>query len=898
MAGTVEMRYLLFLVLLLCVNAALAQQEKVIAAQVIAGHGGYELPINVTNRNKEAIKNLEVSVVEVPQGITNLTIEAYKIQASENSGPYGLGGTAIADSPKGIESLAPGETGYYTVRFDVSLDAKAAENALLKFKVRAGDADFDDPDPSLLLKIVNPVPSEVYYKLVSIETRSRLEDEITSSSVTRRRFDAGTASFAWTKDTTQSRYKFVETQSMGFHEYPEKIILGQPFSFNASVITQRDIFPGWCQSAEEQALNFHAGITIKSATRTSIKSVPYRISDCRGSRSNQTVHAGGMITLSIHCEPVGRKAFSGTFSYGTLRHKYDCRAIALGEDKSSGHDNWELDLDLLYKIDTYQNPALNKNGQYAFEVPDHIGRAANLDVYLSTSHERNQPVRLVYQPMSGDGKMLQNTGTVNHPIAVNNSVEGQESAETDVAGEVPGRENETANPGSTETAAREKDRRRVHIEHWLANAIPVENAQPGYNLSYDPWGRVHGKAPNGVITLAKPDSGGLSPADYAWIRADRLDSLNLCTLEDYVERKLANRETASCQKNIPSPPTQIVNANIIPDFVGQEAVKAKIDLEKLGLKVKWRAGSIAKDARQQSLVEKQSPSAGSALDNIKEVELWVYRYATKSISVPNVIGLSFEEAAAKLQSVGLQAAKGEERSVLTLASVGKVMGQTPKARSAAQIGSTVSLAIGARGSMPDNFRLGSLNRRTDQTQGTNIPNDTAANQNWAGLWRVDGRYNMELTVSGNRVSGRYGENMEKTVEGTISDNTLTGRWQEVQTGRFNRTLYGRFQNTISADGNSWSGHWNMMKETVGGWNGGWRAVRIGEKKPPLASGQNNPISGSRNRGTSSSGPFCAWDGGTQIFGVPGYEISVYCKCDGKRVEDSRCPGPKPKPNYN
>lgn len=97
---------------------------------------------------------------------------------------------------------------------------------------------------------------------------------------------------------------------------------------------------------------------------------------------------------------------------------------------------------------------------------------------------------------------------------------------------------------------------------------------------------------------------------------------------------------------------------------------------------------------------------------------------------------------------------------------------------------------------------------------------------------------MELHVSGNRVTGRYGENMNKTIEGEMSGNVLTGWWREEKT-------YGRFQNSLSADGNSWSGKWNMMKDTLGGWNGGWQATRIG-KKTPSPAGQ-----AARHQGSSS-----------------------------------------------
>ena len=476
------------------------------------------------------------------------------------------------------------------------------------------------------------------------------------------------------------------------------------------------------------------------------------------------------------------------------------------------------------------------------------------------------------------------------------------ASESDETAEKDGDKNGSQDESAAQAAAPEKERkqRKKHIKYWLKNAEPVENAQAGYDLKYDKWGRVKGKAPNGTITLSgKPDDAGTDSIHYVWAKAGTLDSHNLCTLKNYVERKLADRETASCQKDMPTPQ----DGDTVPDFVGMQAAKAKAMLDKQGVKVKWRAGTIAKNTTQQGLVEKQKPASGTDLKNVKQVELWTYRYAAKSVLVPDVTRMQYKDAIIKLKQEGLVPSIGKVQEPVMDLQVGTVLRQKTKPGTKVSHGATVVLDIFSGGSaqarMPDvigmpyekaakevqaaglkplkklgpyasspeqedtvkesgmaagrNVDFGTAvtmtvyNTYSEKTAPKKQPSSSntniakrdpasafggktapegseAVNTDWAGMWRVDRTYDMELHVSGNKVTGRYGKNTDKTIEGTISGNILTGWWRDGK-------KYGRFKNTLNDDGNSWSGKWNMMKDKLGRWNGGWRAKRIGKKKP-------------------------------------------------------------------
>jgi len=203
------------------------------------------------------------------------------------------------------------------------------------------------------------------------------------------------------------------------------------------------------------------------------------------------------------------------------------------------------------------------------------------------------------------------------------------------------------------------------------------------------------------------------------------------------------------------------------------------------------------------------------------------------VHMPNVVGMNYDQAASKLKSVGLKPVYRLGISPPDKKHTKTVMSTSAKANASINLGTEIIVTVYDSYRDPDQI----VKRDPASAFGGKPPSESpeAANTDWAGMWDVIGKYNMELHVSGNKVTGRYGPNMDRTIEGTISGNILTGWWRE-------KKSHGRFKNTISDDGNSWSGKWNIMKETLGGWNGGWEAKRIGEKKPSEKTVKRDPAS--------------------------------------------------------
>jgi hypothetical protein len=82
-------------------------------------------------------------------------------------------------------------------------------------------------------------------------------------------------------------------------------------------------------------------------------------------------------------------------------------------------------------------------------------------------------------------------------------------------------------------------RTQMVMDQWLSGATPPENAQPGWNLRYDTWGRLVGSTPSATITgLPQGVDTPLSRCEYLWSIASRLTSANLGSLRDYVQARV------------------------------------------------------------------------------------------------------------------------------------------------------------------------------------------------------------------------------------------------------------------------------------------------------------------------------------------------------------------------
>ncbi|MGE5404556.1 MAG: hypothetical protein ACM3PP_06420 [Candidatus Saccharibacteria bacterium] len=90
---------------------------------------------------------------------------------------------------------------------------------------------------------------------------------------------------------------------------------------------------------------------------------------------------------------------------------------------------------------------------------------------------------------------------------------------------------------------------------------------------------------------------------------------------------------------------------------------------------------------------------------------------------------------------------------------------------------------------------------------------------WAGAWNCiwgEAKFIMNLTGSGNQVTGTYGWRNGRITNATIDGNVLKGTWTETTATQTEES--GTFEFTLSADGKSFTGKWRY------GTSGDWETV--------------------------------------------------------------------------
>lgn len=248
------------------------------------------------------------------------------------------------------------------------------------------------------------------------------------------------------------------------------------------------------------------------------------------------------------------------------------------------------------------------------------------------------------------------------------------------AGADPGKPNEI-NPDHPKVAAL--------IREWVSIAEPPDNVNEGYSLKYTKWGVVTGRAGTGFIEdNYQPDAAGPSPEVYVWGRADILDSINHCTLREYVLAMLASKSIAHCQGRY-KPPPPIYS----PDVRGKTLQEAKARLDVKGLGIVAVAGDVAPGEDKSGLIQDQEPEAGQPLKKGDRVTVRVYTPPPVMPKMPNLRGQTLGQAKATLDRMGVNASVRLGKPATQGMPEGAVESQQPASGSAIQAGQQAVLTI-------------------------------------------------------------------------------------------------------------------------------------------------------------------------------------------------------------
>ncbi len=225
------------------------------------------------------------------------------------------------------------------------------------------------------------------------------------------------------------------------------------------------------------------------------------------------------------------------------------------------------------------------------------------------------------------------------------------------------------------------------ITAWINTAEPPKNATIGAELRYGKWAQVHGKTPTGMITLNdKPDAakGYANHFKYLWTVKAEKDSVDHCTLGQYIDIKLAGQSTAQCKGR---------HKPLVPNMVGMKAQAAQKLLKGRKLSPTFKVGAPAPDASKSLTVIKQSATQGSFLKKQNSVVLSVYSpYVNRKI-LGSFVGQSAKNAQAKLKQQGFKVKLTLGSKATNTQQSTKVETQSPKYGTQLKVGSLVTLAV-------------------------------------------------------------------------------------------------------------------------------------------------------------------------------------------------------------
>ena len=232
------------------------------------------------------------------------------------------------------------------------------------------------------------------------------------------------------------------------------------------------------------------------------------------------------------------------------------------------------------------------------------------------------------------------------------------------------------------------------IHEWVINAEPPINAK-GAKLKYGPYGRVYGKAIGGIIRLngSPDDVRGRTADQYIWALRDKLDSINHCTLGQYVQLRIASQSIAKCKGKYKANDATHHSVVQLSGLKGMGLSDAISQLKQAGIIVLTpEIGSPAKNKADEGKIERirqQVTGVVHAGDKVTPI-VWG-KVKSQLHRVPDVIGLALSKAVKKLSAAGFKYDLSLGKTTTDINKKGRVASQSPSAGAEIKLGGMVKL---------------------------------------------------------------------------------------------------------------------------------------------------------------------------------------------------------------
>ncbi len=220
------------------------------------------------------------------------------------------------------------------------------------------------------------------------------------------------------------------------------------------------------------------------------------------------------------------------------------------------------------------------------------------------------------------------------------------------------------------------------IREWIGVAKPPENILQGADLHYNHRGRKVGTVPGGIIEQPEESTLAFDPT-YLWVNFRANDSVDHCTMEQFVQARVAGESIAQCGGRYRE----------VTNVVGQPAAAARDALEAAGLEVDLQVGDPPPSAELAFTVAQQTPSGATAALRGTRIEIDVYGAYVTALAAPDVVGLQAAAARMQVEQAGMVAEIVVGDEAPSAESAYSVYAQEPGAGVVLEAGATVQLSI-------------------------------------------------------------------------------------------------------------------------------------------------------------------------------------------------------------
>lgn len=590
------------LLALAMLSPPLAVAATRVHGKVEAGSADNEIHIRINNNSDKAVRGISARVSDGPAFLSNVRV-----------------------APGTIDAIAPGRSAEFTIHFDIAGYAPKGEPYTVRFALATREGELEESAPEMVLTVADVEPEPAGEHVLKLLRADWFKETLFAESY---HYQATGYSGQWQNGRRLSK------QSRGFSAFPREIRLGSPFEivhdFRES---ESDPKCDWVIQAGMAAWvnassNLFGNKDIPNTTpkrpgtniarKAEIWTVSKRKECDRKHPSSETLTVAADYRMRF--VPTGPpKITTGDNASEAFIYSYRIETSGSELDAARSKDIEGETIDLLWEVHGNRDSGevWNKTGGFAVSFTPAGNSRPRLTLYYGIPSAELPGIAPepfaspIASPTAGDGAVAGAGADVGAGPGEGTSPETRTSPDTGGA-RAPAR---PGGAGPVSAAGVDPARPEVarHVRDWMRNARPPQNAVQGANVRYSPKGNIVGTVPGGVIRSPHDQGKPIDPV-FLWNNRRSLDSVDHCTLEEYVVAKLNSQSIGQCKGRYGS----------VADLSGKTVDEARRAVTRAGFRPVVVPGSPARSRAAAGTVQKQEPDWQQPLRKGATVRLVAY----------------------------------------------------------------------------------------------------------------------------------------------------------------------------------------------------------------------------------------------------------------------------------